>query len=111
VPDGAVAAADGGGEPGPGGQLARRGEPADVTGLGQMTSAVNGPAPGSWVRSLTRGSDRACWRICQPGRSMTGSSVSMSARSPSMTSRETAGSCSDASQSRPGPLQHPAGRS
>ena len=27
----------------------------------KMTSAVNGPTPGSWVKILTRGSDRARW--------------------------------------------------
>jgi hypothetical protein len=36
VPDGAVAAADGGGEPGPGRQLARRAEAADVADLGEQ---------------------------------------------------------------------------
>jgi hypothetical protein len=36
VPDGAVGAADGRGEPGPGRQLARRPEPCDVADLGQQ---------------------------------------------------------------------------
>jgi hypothetical protein len=42
-----------------------RAEPNRLTSAisARMTSAVNGPIPGSWVRTLTRGSDRARWRI------------------------------------------------
>jgi hypothetical protein len=75
-----------------------------------MTSAVNGPTPGSWVSTLTRGPDLARWRISQSSRPIGTSSASISARSSSTTSREAAGSGSEASHSRPGPLQHPAGR-
>ena len=45
------------------------------------------------------------------GRPIGTCSASIMARSSSITSRDTAGSGSEASQPRPGPLQHPAGRS
>ena len=63
MPDGPVAAADGGGEPGPGRRL--RAEPNRLTSpiSAKMTSAVNGPTPGSWVKTFTRRSQRVCWRI------------------------------------------------
>jgi hypothetical protein len=35
-----------------------------------MTSALNGPMSGSRVSTLTRGSDRARWRISQSSRSI-----------------------------------------
>jgi hypothetical protein len=75
------------------------------------TSAVNGPTPGSWVKTLTRGSDLACWRTSASSRPVTDSRASMSARASEITSAETAGRSSEASHSRPGPLQQPAGRS
>ena len=34
----------------------------------RMTRAVKGPTPGSWARTLTRGSDRARWRTSQSSR-------------------------------------------
>src|SRR6516164_749687 len=77
----------------------------------RMTSAVNGPTPGSWVSTLTRGPDRARWTTSQSSRSIRTSTASISASPSSTTSREAAGRGSQASQSRPGPLQHPAGRS
>ena len=67
--------------------------------------------PGSWVRTLTRGSDRACWRTSRSSRSMTDSRASMSARASFITSAEMAGRSREAGHSRPGPLQRPAGRS
>ena len=73
----------------------------------RMTSAMNGPTPGSWVSTLTRGSDRPRWRISQSSRSITVSSAPISARSSSTSSRDTAGSSREASQARPGPLQYP----
>jgi len=76
----------------------------------RMTSAVNGPAPGSWVSTLTRGSDRARWRVSPSSRPVRASVAPVSARPSPATSREASGSGSEASQSRPGPLQHPAGR-
>jgi hypothetical protein len=76
-----------------------------------ITMAVNGPMPGSWVSTLTPGSDRARWCTSQSSRSMGTCRASMSARSSSITARETAGRSREASQARPGPLQHPAGRS
>ncbi len=75
------------------------------------TSAVNGPTPGSRVKTFTRGSDLACWRTSASSRPVTDSRASISARASETTSAETARSSSEASHSRPGPLQHPAGRS
>ena len=46
----------------------------------RMTSAVNGPMPGSWVSTLTRGSDRARWRISQSSRSIRACSASIRPR-------------------------------
>ena len=46
VPNGAVRAADGRGEPGPGRQLARRGEPGDVADLGHHDQRGEPPQPG-----------------------------------------------------------------
>jgi hypothetical protein len=104
VADRAVAAAHRRGEPGPGGQLAGRAETADVTVSASRTSAVNTPAPGSRVNSVTRGSAFARWRTSASSRSIGCCRASMSARPSSMTSRETAGSSGEASHWRPGPL-------
>jgi hypothetical protein len=61
------------------------------------TSAVNGLTPGSWVSTLTAGSDRARWRTSQSSWSIGSWSTPISARPSSITSRETAGSPSEAS--------------
>ena len=52
VPDGAVRAADGRGEPGPGGQLARRAEPGDVTDLGEDDQRGEVPDAGQLRQDL-----------------------------------------------------------
>jgi hypothetical protein len=72
---------------------------------------VNGPTPGSWVKIFTRGSPRARWRISQSGRPISCWRASISTRPSSTTLREAAGSSSEASHRRPGPLQHPPARS
>jgi len=78
----------------------------------RITSAVNGPTPGSWVKIFTRGSDRARWWISPSSRSIRSCSASIRPRSSPISSRDTAGSGSAASQARPGPVQYPpAGRS
>jgi hypothetical protein len=74
------------------------------------TSAVNGPTPGSCVKTLTRGSLLAWLRTSASSRPVTDSRAPVSPRA-SETSAETAGRSREASHSRPGPLQHPAGRS
>jgi hypothetical protein len=107
----AVTAADGGVSPAQDASLRAVGNRVMSPISARMTSAVNGPAPGSWVRTLTRGSDRARWRISPSSRSIRTSAASISARPSSITSREAAGSDSEASHWRPGPLQYPAGRS
>ena len=91
----------------------KRSQVAVVTEDGQVQlnkNAVNGPTPGSWVSTLTRGSDRARRCTSQSSRSIGCWRASISIRPSSITSRETAGSSSEASHSRPGPLQQPSGR-
>ena len=106
VADGAVRAADGGGEPGPGGELGARAEPGDeMSPTGEDDQGGERATPGSWVRTLTRGSDLARWRTSQSSRSIGTCRASIRARSSSITSRDTAGRSSEASQARPGLLQ------
>ena len=52
MPDGAVRAADGRGEPGPGGELARRAEPGDVADLGQDDQRGEGADAGQLREDL-----------------------------------------------------------
>ena len=70
-----------------------------------ITRAVNSPAPGSVLSTLTRGSALA--RACSSPsiRSITGARPSMTARQSVMISRDEGGRPSSASQPRPGPVQ------
>jgi hypothetical protein len=105
VPDGAVRAADRGGEPGPAGQLAALGNRVMSPISASMTSAVNSPIPGSVRSTLTRGSALARWCSSPSIRSISGARPSMTARQSVMISRYAAGRSSPASQPRPGPVQ------
>ena len=75
-----VAAADGRGEPGPDASWRAEANRLMSPASARMTSAVNGPMPGNWVSTLTRGSDRVRWRISQSSRSIRPCSTSIRPR-------------------------------